>query len=160
MGSKLRRRELIPEDTPVTATINDPKIVHGQYGRQVEAKILVTNGEYKGTEFRTWFSFGKDKEDGEEYIPYGGPLYQALAMVEPNLDEVLDDDNLTEKKYQAFIKKAVTSLDSLEIMGRIGVKTPKNKPENKSNILQPGTFGPVQDPDEVFEELDLEKAAS
>ena len=134
MGGKLRRRELIPEDTSITATLNDLKIVHGQFGRQVQGNVRVTNGEYKGTEFREWFSFGKDPEDGEEFIPYGGPLYQMLAIAEPNVDEVLDDENLSEKKYQQFVKAAVAKLEGVEIMGRIGVKTPKNNPEKNATV--------------------------
>jgi len=147
VGGKLRRRELIPEDTNVVATINEPKLVHGQFGRQLQAQVRVVEGEYKGTEFRTWFSFGKDKEDGEEFIPYGGALYSALAVVAPNIDEVLDDENLSEKKYQAFVKKATNDLDGLRIRARVGVKVPKNNPDKKSNTLQPGTFGPLEDLD-------------
>jgi len=49
---RLRRRDLIPDDTPITATLKEPKIVHGKFGRQVETKALVTKGEYKGTEFK------------------------------------------------------------------------------------------------------------
>jgi len=156
---KLRRRELIPEDTSVVATINEPKLVHGQFGRQIQAQTRVVEGEYKGTEFRTWFSFGKDKEDGEEFIPYGGALYTALAMVAPNIDEVLDDENLSEKKYQAFVKKAANDLDGIKIQARVGIKVPKNNPDKKSNTLQPGSFGPVQDPEEGFEDLAMEKPA-
>ncbi len=156
---KLRRRELIPEDTSVVATINEPKLVHGQFGRQIQAQIRVVEGEYKGTEFRTWFSFGKDKEDGEEFIPYGGALYSVLAMVAPNIDEVLDDENLSEKKYQAFVKKAANDLDDIKIQARVGIKVPKNNPDKKSNMLQPGSFGPVQDPEEGFEDLPMEKPA-
>jgi hypothetical protein len=154
MGGKLRRRELIPEDTPIKAMITEPKVVHGQYGRQVEAKIVVNRGDYKGTTFKSWFSFSRDN-DGEEFISYGAPLYQLLALVEPKIDEVLDDDDLTERKYQAFVKGAVKKLAEFEIMGRVGVKVPKNNPEKKSNILQPGSFGPAQDPDEAFADIDL-----
>lgn len=118
---KLRRRELIPEDTLVVATINEPKLVHGQFGRQLQAQVRVVEGDYRGTEFRTWFSFGKDKEDGEEFIPYGGALYQVLSIMAPNIDEVLDDENLTEKKYQQFVKKTANALDGVKIMGRVGV---------------------------------------
>ena len=156
---KLRRRELIPEDENIVATINEPKLVHGQFGRQLQTQIRVVEGEYKGTEFRNWFSFGKDKEDGEEFIPYGGPLYQAFAMVEPNIDTVLDDENLTEKKYQKFVKDAAAKLDGFKIRGRVGIKTPKNNPEKKSNILQPGSFGPYEDPEEDYEDLDMNKAS-
>jgi len=152
---KLRRRELIPEDTPITAILSEPKIGHGQYGRQVEVKVRVTDNDYKGTEFKQWLSFATDKEDGEEYIAYGGPLYQVLAMVEPNIDEVLDDDDLTEKKYQKFVKEAVKKLDNFAIMARVGVKVPKNSPEKKRNVLQPGTFGPYENPEEGFEDLDM-----
>ena len=156
---KLRRRELIPQDELIQAVIAETKIVHGRFGRQVEAKVRTTKGEYKGTEFKNWFSFAIDKEDGEEYIAYGGPLYQLLALVRPDIDEVLDDENLTEKKYQAFVKKAVKDLDGFEIMGRVGVKEPKNNPEKKRNFLQPGTFGPVLEPEEGFDELEMESKA-
>jgi len=155
---KLRRRELIPEDTMIQAVLAEPKTVHGQFGRQVEAKVRTTKGEYKGTEFKNWFSFATDKEDSEEYIAYGGPLYQLFAMVEPNIDTVLDDENLTEKKYQAFVKGAVKKLDAFEITARVGVKIPKNNPEKKRNVLQPGGFGPAVDAEADFNEIDMEKA--
>ena len=87
MASRLRKRQIIPEDTFIRALITDPKIAHGKFGRQVEAAVKVTEGgennEYKGTTFKTWFSFGQDKDTKEEYIAYGGPLYQLLSMVAP-----------------------------------------------------------------------------
>jgi hypothetical protein len=163
---KLRRRELIPEDTPITAIIKDPKIVHGNWGRQVQTDVLVTKGEHKGTQFRQWFPFGKDESDGEEFIPYGGPLYQAFAMVEPNLDEILDDENLTEKKYQQFVKSAVKKLDGFEITARAGIRAPKDSDGNpkkdkngnpkRNQNLQPGSFGPHMDSEEDFDELPME----
>ena len=156
---KLRRRELIPEDTPVVATINEPKLVHGQYGRQIQAQIRIVEGDYRGTEFRTWFSFGKDKDNGEEFIPYGGPLYQALSITAPNIDEVLDDENLTEKKYQQWAKKATNNLDGVKIMARVGIKVPKNNPDKKSNTLQPCTIGAYEDPDADFEDIDMGNTA-
>jgi hypothetical protein len=156
---KLRRRELIPEDTPITATLTDVKLVHGQFGRQVQADVLVTAGEYKGTKFRNWFSFGKDDGDGEEFIPYGGPLYQALAMVAPNIDEVLDDENLTDRKYQQFVKRATKALEDFEIMGRVGIKVNKKDESKKNNILQPGSFGPARDPEEGFEDIEMGEKA-
>jgi hypothetical protein len=160
MGSKLRRRALIPEDEMVQAVLAEPKVVHGQFGRQVETKVRVTGGEYRGNEFKDWFSFAIDKDDNEEYIPYGGPLYQALAMVRPDIDEILDDDDLTEKKYQTFIKDAVKKLDGFAITGRVGIKVPKNNPDKKRNMLQPGTFGPILDPEENFADIEMEKAPS
>jgi hypothetical protein len=158
---KLRRRELIPDDTPITALLKDVKIVHGNFGRQVEAGVLVLKGDYKGTQFRTWFSFAKDDSDGEEFVPDGGPLYQALAMVEPKIDEILNDENLTEKKYQQWVKQAVKKLDGLEIMGRVGIKEPKDRDGNpkldkngnpkRNQYLIPGTFGPYEDPNEALD---------
>jgi len=68
MGSRLRRRELIPEDTPIVGETKQVKLVTGQFGRQVETKVLVTQGEYKGTEFKDWLSFGKDEADGEDRV--------------------------------------------------------------------------------------------
>jgi len=157
---KLRRRELIPEDEQIPAILKDVKIVHGQFGRQVQAEVLVTKGEYKGTQFRNWFSFAKDDSDNEEFIPYGGPLYQLLAMVAPDIDAVLDDENLNERKYQAFVKKAVKNLEEFEIVGRVGIKVNKKDESKKNNFLQPGTFGPVPNPDEGFDEISMEKKAS
>jgi hypothetical protein len=160
--SKLRRREVIPEDTNIRATLNDPKLVYGQYNRQIEAVARVTDGEYKGTEFKNWFSFGKDKETGEEFISYGGPLYQAFLLVESqeDIDAVLDDEDLTDKKYEQFIKQAIKKLNGIEIVARVGVKAPKSAPEKKRNFLQPGTFGLYEDPEEGFDELDMSKKAS
>jgi hypothetical protein len=150
---------IIPEDTHIRATLTDPKIVHGNFGRQVQLVTNVTEGgennEYKGTTFRCWFSFGKDKETAEEYVAYGGPLYQLLSKVAPNLDEVLEDEDLSNADYEKFIKKAVRELDDLEIVARVGVKTNKKDETKKSNFLQYGTFGPYRDADEDFEALDM-----
>lgn len=159
MTSRLRKQQIIPEDTHIRATLTDPKIVHGNFGRQVQLVTNVTEGgennEYKGTTFRCWFSFGKDKETAEEYVAYGGPLYQLLSIVAPNLDEVLEDEDLSSADYEKFIKKAVRELDDLEIVARVGVKTNKKDETKKSNFLQYGTFGPYRDPDEDFEALDM-----
>jgi hypothetical protein len=157
---KLRRRELIPEGEQILAILKDVKIVHGQFSRQVQAEVLVIKGEYKGTQFRNWFSFAKDDSDNEEFIPYGGPLYQLLAMVAPDIDAVLDDENLNERKYQAFVKKAVKNLEEFEIVGRVGIKVNKKDESKKNNFLQPGTFGPAPNPDEGFDEINMDKQAS
>ena len=157
--SRLRKRQIIPEDTFIRALITDPKIAHGKFGRQVEAAVKVTEGgennEYKGTTFKTWFNFGQDKDTKEEYIAYGGPLYQLLGMVAPNLDEVLENEDLSNADYEKFLKKTVRELDDLEIVARVGVKTAKSDESKKSNFLIPGTFGP----EDEFEELDLGESA-
>ena len=159
MSSRLRRRQIIPEDTHIRAMLTDPKIVHGQFGRQVELVVNVAEGgennEYRGTTFKTWFSFGKDNETKEEYIAYGGPLYQLLSLVAPNLDEVLEDEDLSEREYEKFIKKSVKELDDFEVIARVGVRVNKKDESKKNNFLQSGTFGPYQDPDEGFEELPM-----
>jgi hypothetical protein len=83
MTARLRKRMVIPEDTVIRATLTDPKLVHGQYGRQVELTVNVTSGgedhKYRATTFRTWFSLGKDPETGEEYVSYGGASTSCLA---------------------------------------------------------------------------------
>jgi hypothetical protein len=159
MASRLRKRQIIPEDTFIRALITDPKMAHGKFGRQVEAALKVTEGgennEYKGTTFKTWFNFGQDKDTKEEYIAYGGPLYQFLSLVAPNLDEVLEDEDLSNADYEKFLKKTVRELDDLEIVARVGVKTAKSDESKKSNFLIPGTFGP----EDEFEELALGESA-
>jgi len=156
----LRSRELIPEDENIRGVLKSPKLDFGQYGRQVQVQVLVTHGEYKGTEFRDWFSFAKDSDGGEEYILAGSALHTALRIVDPKTDEVLDDDDLSDKKYEQWLKATVKKLDDTEIMGRVGIKVPKNNPEKKRNLLQPGSFGPVLDPEEGFDEISMEKQAS
>src|SRR5215203_3937742 len=157
--SRLRKRMIIPEDTNIRAMLTDPKIVHGNFGRQVELVVNTISGgddnEYKGTTFKTWFNFGQDKDTKEEYIAYGGPLYQLLSLVAPNLDEVLEDEDLSNADYEKFLKKTVHQLDDLEIVSRVGVKTAKSDESKKSNFLIPGTFGPEGE----FEELDLGESA-
>jgi hypothetical protein len=154
--SRLRKRVLIPEDTPVRAILTDTKIVHGNYGRQVEAVTNITEGgennEFRGVTFKTWFSFGKDKETKEEYIAYGGSLYQLLSLVAPNLDEVLEDENLSDRAYEKFLKNAVKDLEDLDIQARVGVRVNKQDASKKSNFLQPGTFGVYRDLDEMIDE--------
>jgi hypothetical protein len=159
--SRLRKRVIIPEDTNIRATLTDPKIVHGNFGRQVELAVNVASAsgehgdQYKGTMFKTWFSFGQDKETKEEYIAYGGPLYQLLGMVAPKLDEVLEDEDLSEREYERFIKKSVKMLDELDVVARVGVRVSKKDENKKNNFLMPGTFGPYRDPDEDFEALPM-----
>jgi hypothetical protein len=156
--SRLRKRLIIPEDTQIRANLTDPKIVHGNFGRQAEAQVNVTHAvddegnDYKGTTFKAWFSFGQDKDTKEEYIAYGGPLYQLLLMTRQNLDEVLEDENLSNANYEKFLKKAIRDLDDMEIMARVGVKTSKKDESKKNNFLQSGTFGPYVDPDEALNE--------
>ena len=76
---RLRKRSLLPEGTQITATLDDGKLVHGQYGRQIEAQVNVIKGEdeegtsYKGASFKAWFNFARDKETNEEYISFGSP---------------------------------------------------------------------------------------
>jgi hypothetical protein len=125
--------------------------------------VNVTEGgeekEYRGTQFKTWFSFGKDKESGEEYIAYGGPLYQLLGMVAPNIDDVLEDEDLSNADYEKFLKKTVHELDNLEIVAKVGVRVSKKDANKKNNFLMPGTFG--LDLEGEFEDLDMgEKAPS
>jgi hypothetical protein len=159
MAGKLRRRDLIPEDEMITAILKDVKSVHGRFGRQVQTEVLVTKGDYKGTQFRTWFPFATDKDTKEEYIDYGRPLYQLFAMVAPDIDDVLDDDDITERKYEAFIKKATKELEGFEIVARVGIKVGKEDPSKKNNILQPGSLGPYEDPDEGFKDLKMDKTS-
>jgi hypothetical protein len=92
--------------------------------------------------------FGKDKDTKEEYIAYDGPLYQLLSLVAPNLDEVLEDEDLSEREYEKFIKKSVKELDELDIVARVGVKTSKKDETKKSNFLMAGTFGLYRDSEE------------
>jgi hypothetical protein len=158
--SRLRKRELIPEDENIRGVLKSPKLDFGQYGRQVQVQVLVTHGEYKGTEFRDWFSFSKDKHSDEEYILTGSALHTALRMVDPKTDEVLEDDDLSDEEYEQWLKATVKKLDDVEIMGRVGIKVNKNDASKKRNILQPGTFGPVLDPEEGFDDLNMDKKAS
>jgi hypothetical protein len=153
--SRLRRREIIPEDTAVIAVISAPKLVFGKFGRQVETTVRVVDGTYRGTEFKNWFAFGRDKDTEEEFISYGGPLYQLLIMVAPNLDAVLEDEDLTDRAYEKFLKESVAKLEGLKIVARVGVKVPKDNPEKKRNTLESGTFGLHKDLDKEFEAIDM-----
>jgi hypothetical protein len=161
--SRLRKKQIIPEDTQIRATLTDTKLVHGNYGRQVEVMTNVTEGgednEYRGTTFKTWFSFGRDNETKEEYVAYGAPLYQLLSLVAPNLDEVLEDDDLSNSEYEKFVKKSVKEIDDLDIRAKVGVKVSEKDPSKKRNFLLSGTFGPYKDPDEDFEDLDMGEEA-
>jgi hypothetical protein len=148
MGISIRKRDLIPEDTPITARIKAPKIVNGNFSRQVEADIAVLSGEYKGTEFTDWFSFQKDKKTKEEYIAYNGKLYQLLSLGE-------NIDGLENEELEKAIEEAVKKLDGFVISGRVDVLENKEKTK-KRNALQPGSFGPPsEDMDEEFEQLSL-----
>jgi len=80
-------------------------------------------------------------------------------MVAPNLDAVLEDEDLSDREYEKFIKKAVKELDDLDIVARVGVKTSKKDETKKNNFLHSGTYGPYRDPDEDFEALDMGEKA-
>jgi hypothetical protein len=150
---RLRKKKIIPEDTQIVANLDDGKIVHGQFSRQIEAQVNVLSGEddegndYKGTSFKVWFSFSKDKETKQEFISVGSPLHQLLAIVRPDVDDVLGDDDLSNAAYEKFLKKAARDVDDLKIMARVGIKQ-----NGKNNYLQSGTFGLYEDPDEALEE--------
>src|SRR3712207_8899876 len=62
------RSTLFPYTTLFRSVLSDPKIVHGQFGRQVEVMVRVLDGDYKGTTFKEWFSFGVDKDTKEEFV--------------------------------------------------------------------------------------------
>jgi len=76
-------------------------------------------------------------------------------LVAPNLDDVLEDEDLSEREYEKFIKKSVKELDDFEVISRVGVKVNKKDETKKNNFLMSGTFGPYKDPDEDFEALDI-----
>src|SRR5215212_10742901 len=139
MSSRLRKKLIIPEDTHIRATLTDPKLVHGQFGRQVELVVNVAEGgennEYRGTTFKTWFSFGRDNETKEEYVAYGAPLYQLLSLVAPNLDEVLEDEDLSNSEYEKFVKKSVKEIDELDILAKVVVKVSEKDESKKRNFL-------------------------
>jgi hypothetical protein len=158
--SRLRRREILPEDTSVHAVLSDAKLVYGQFGRQLEVKVRILDGDYRNAEFKDWFSFRKDDETGEEYVSYGSPLYDALALVNDDLDSVLDNDDLSDRAYEKFLKASVAKLNGLEVLARVGVRVTKNNPEKKRNFLQAGTFGPYRDPDDTAADLDMGEEAS
>jgi hypothetical protein len=146
---RLRRRDLIPEDEQIQAKITAAKLVMGNYGRQVELQPLVESGEYKGVQLRDWANFGKD-EDGEEYVAYGSTLHSLLVLGDPELDEKLDDPELSDREYERILKNAVKNLVGTKILARVGVKAPKNAPDKKRNYLQAGTIGLyVEDEEEV-----------
>lgn len=152
--SRLRKRYVIPEDEGIRARLSDPKLVYGRFGRQVQVTVRVLEGEHRGVEFTNWFSFGKDKETEEEFVSYGGPLYQVLSLVaDGKLDEVLEDDDLPDREYEKFLKSTVNKLDGLEIVARVGVRAPEKNPDAKRNFLQPGNFGLYVDTEKDFDEI-------
>lgn len=159
MSARLRKWRVISEGTAIRATLTDPKLVHGQYGRQAEVTVNVTRGgednQYRGTTFPTWFSFGKDKETGEEFISYGGPLYQLLSLKAPNIDEVLSEEDLSDREYEKWLKMTVKALDETDIYARVGVKATQQNEAKRRNFLQPGAFGLYRDTEEEFEDIDL-----
>jgi hypothetical protein len=54
--SRLRRREVIPEDTAITAVLGAGKLVFGKYGRQLEMTVRVVEGPYISTGSRPLIS--------------------------------------------------------------------------------------------------------
>jgi len=152
-GSRLRKRDLIPEDEPIVANLTDPKIVTGKFGRQLQVTIRVIEGEYRGTTFKEWLSFRTDDDTKEEYISYGSSLYNVLKIVDPDIDETLDDEDLTDKAYESWLHGTAAKLGDEVIRARVLVHTANNDPSKKRNKLDPGSIGVYEDMSNVGDEL-------
>jgi hypothetical protein len=139
-----RKREVLPEDTTVQARITSAALVRGQFGRQVEVDAVVTEGEYRGTQLHDWFSFSTDKKTGEEYISYGGRLFNLLLLSEPDLDDKLlsAEDH---REIDKIIATAVRNLEGVEFLSRLTVKKPDD-PDKKRNAFDAGSMGPADAP--------------
>jgi hypothetical protein len=155
---RLRKRELLPDDTAITAKLIDAKIVTGKYGRQMQATVRIVDGEYRGAQFKEWFSFRTDSDTNEEFISYGSALYNLLKIADPDIDDSLDDEELSDREYEKWLQSTVKSLDGAKIMARVAVHTPKNDASKKRNKLDPGSIGPYQDPEAGFADLALSGA--
>jgi hypothetical protein len=139
-----RKREVLPEDTTVPARFTSAALVRGQFGRQVKVDAVVTEGEHRGTQLHDWFSFSTDKKTNEEYISYGGRLFNLLLLSEPDLDDKLlsaEDDREIDK----IIATAVRNLEGVEFLSRLTVKNPDD-PDKKRNAFDAGSMGPVEEP--------------
>jgi hypothetical protein len=137
-----RKKTVIPEDTTVQARFDSAQIVRGNFGRQVEVDATVTEGEYRGTQIRDWFGFSTDQKTGQEYISYGGRLFNLLQLAEPNLDDKLLDaqDN---QEIEEIIRQAVNKLEGIEFSSRLLVKKPDD-PDKTRNAFDAGTMGLVE----------------
>lgn len=143
-----RKREVLPEDTTVQARFTSATLVRGQFGRQVEVDAVVTEGEHRGTQLHDWFSFATDKKTGEEYISYGGRLFNLLLLSEPDLDDKLlsaEDDREIDK----IVAEAVRNLEGIEFLSRLTVKKPDD-PDKKRNAFDAGSMGSAKEPAAPF----------
>jgi hypothetical protein len=139
-----RKREVLPEDTPVQARITSAALVRGQFSRQVEVDAIVTEGEHRGTLLLDWFSFATDKKTGKEYISYGGRLFSLLLLAEPDLDEKLLSAE-DEREIDKIVATAVKNLEGVEFLSRLRVKKPDD-PDRKRNAFDAGSMGPADAP--------------
>ena len=90
-------------------------------------------------------------------------------MADPNIDEVLDDEDLTDKAYEQWLKKTVKKLEGFEFMARAGIKRSMNRDgtpildkdgnPKKRQQLEPGSFGPIVDVEADFDEIEMSKPA-
>ena len=100
---KVRRKQLIPEGTPIDVLIADAQEVMGQFGPQYELDLDVINGEFKGYPFKDWLKLHRDEETGETYIKEGGKCWEVLAAVfgETGAEEFEDVSELVGEKLTA-----------------------------------------------------------
>lgn len=152
-GSRLRKKNLIPDGEQVVVKVTDPKIVTGKFGRQLQVTLRVVEGDYRGTTFKEWLSFRTDDDTKEEYISYGSSLYNMLAIGDPEIDDVLDDEDLSDKGYEAWLAGTAAKLSDEVIRARVLVHEPKNNPDKKRNKLDPGSIGVYEDMANVGDDL-------
>jgi hypothetical protein len=143
-----RKREVLPEDATVQARITSAALVRGQFGRQVEVDALVTEGQYRGTQLHDWFSFATDKKSGEEYVSYGGRLFNLLSLAERDLDDKLLDAE-PKGEVDKVITEVVRRLEGVEFLSRLTVKKPDD-PDKKRNAFDAGSMGPAEAPAAPF----------
>jgi hypothetical protein len=138
-----RKREVLPEDTTVQARITSASIVRGKFGRQVEVDAVVTEGEHRGTQLHDWFSFATDKATGEEYISYGGRLFDLLVLAEPDLDDKLIDAD-DDREIDKIVADTVKRLEGIEFLSRLSVKKP-DEPDKRRNAFDAASMGPASE---------------
>jgi hypothetical protein len=130
---KARTRPVLPDGTNAIMEVLDSEQVSGSYGPQLQLKLKVISGKYKGFEFYDGSKLAKDPETKEVYVEIGGKagdIWEAAFNGE----------------YSRDMDHSPERLIGRRIMSRIAIS---GKKQDRNRLLH-GSIGP--DPGSTSEE--------
>ena len=126
--AKVRRREVLPEDTVVDLGIRKCEFGKGQHGPEAAIDYVVLTGPHRGHKIRDWCSM--ERVDGAYIAEEGTKMWEVL----------LGAYNNDEDAAAAFTDPA--SLRGKKVNARLRVAGKQGK---RRNALEYGSIGPVAD---------------